>query len=45
MVELVKILGAEPSDLSSVPGTHVLERTDSCRLSFDLHMSMLPSST
>lgn len=45
MVELVKILGAEPSDLSSIPGTHVLERIDSCWLSFDLHMSLLPPST
>lgn len=37
LAQWIKVLAANPEDLSPVPRTYI-ERIDSCKLSFDLHM-------
>lgn len=41
MAQLVKALASKPDNLASTPGSHTVdeEKTDSLRLSFDLHSS------
>lgn len=46
MAPWVKALASKSGDLSSIPGPHVVwwkERTDSCKLPFDLHASAVLS--
>lgn len=43
MAQLVKALTSKPDNLASIPGSHTVdeEKTDSLRLSFDLHSSVV----
>lgn len=36
MAQRIKALDAKPNDQSSIPGSHIVERTNSCKLSPDL---------
>jgi hypothetical protein len=42
VAQQVKVLAAKSGDLSSIPATHVVERIDPYKLSFDLTGVCLP---
>lgn len=41
MAQKVKVISVKSEDLILIPGTHVVERMNSCKLSCDFHMYLV----
>lgn len=37
VVQWVRLFAIKPDNMNSIPGTHMLEKTDSCSLCSDIH--------